>query len=119
MANFMRDGHFATHIRRMHKIYAARHQTLCEAAHQHLNGLMEIVPTHTGLHTIGILPPGIREQDVALAAAEKDIVVTPINRYCITPTGHNGLVLGFSGIQQPEIISGIITLAEVLRKFRR
>lgn len=118
VANFMRDGHFATHIRRMHKIYAARHQTLCEAAHQHLNGLMEIVPTHTGLHTIGVLPPDIREQDVAMAAAEKDIVVTPINRYCITPTDHNGLVLGFSGIQQPEIISGIITLAKVLRKFR-
>ena len=116
VAEFMQEGHFATHIRRMRKTYAERHQVLCDAAEQKINGLLEIVPTDTGLHTIGRLPPELSETAVAAAALGRNIVVTPIERFCIAPTGHKGLVLGFSGIKPPEIIDGVQVLAEVLEK---
>ena len=67
----MQEGHFATHIRGMRKIYAERHQVSCDAAQQRLTGLLDIVPTATGLHTIGRLPPNISETEVAAAALEK------------------------------------------------
>ena len=116
VAEFMQEGHFATHIRRMRKTYAERHQVLCDAADQKLTGLLEIVPTDTGLHTIGRLPPELSETAIAAAALERDIVVTPIERFCIAPTGNKGLVLGFSGIKPREIIEGVQVLAEVLEK---
>lgn len=116
VAEFMQEGHFATHIRRMRETYAERHQVLCDAAHQKLSGLLDIVPTDTGLHTIGRLPPGLPETAVATAALKRDIVVTPIERFCITPSDNKGLVLGFSGIKPPEIIAGVQVLAEVLEK---
>jgi GntR family transcriptional regulator/MocR family aminotransferase len=93
VADFMQNGHFATHIRRMRKIYAERYQVLYDAAQQHLQGLLDIVPADTGLHTIGLLPSNIQEEDVAAAALKRDIVVTPIERYCIAPTDTKGLVL--------------------------
>jgi GntR family transcriptional regulator/MocR family aminotransferase len=114
VADFMQEGHFATHIRRMRKIYAERHQVLCDAANQRLGGMLDIVPTDTGLHTIGRLAPQFSESRVASAALERDIVVTPIERFCIAPSDVKGLVIGFSGIKPAEIISGVNTLGDVL-----
>jgi GntR family transcriptional regulator/MocR family aminotransferase len=119
VADFMQNGHFATHIRRMRKIYAERYQVLYDAAQQHLQGLLDIVPANTGLHTIGLLPPNIQEKDVAAAALKRDIVVTPIGRYCIAPTDTKGLVLGFSGIRPAEIAAGVDALAEILNGLDR
>lgn len=118
VAEFMQEGHFATHIRAMREIYAERHQVLCDAASESLSGLLEIVPTDTGLHTIGKLPAGQSESEIAAAALEKDIVVTPIERYCIAPTEHRGLVLGFSGIKPTAIVDGVGVLARVLEKLK-
>jgi len=118
VADFMQEGHFATHIRRMRKIYAERHQVLCDAASERLSGLLDIVPTDTGLHTIGRLAPHLSETDIARGALERDIVVTPIERYCIAPCDVKGLVLGFSGIKPPKIIDGVVVLAEVLEQFK-
>jgi GntR family transcriptional regulator/MocR family aminotransferase len=114
VASFMEEGHFAAHIRRMRKIYAERHQVLCDAAKQYLHGLLEIVPTDTGLHTIGLLPRRFSESKVAEAARARGITVAPIERFSIAPTGTNGLVLGFSGIKPPDIVAGVRTLGEVL-----
>src|SRR5690606_28385409 len=49
VADFMDEGHFATHIRRMRKLYAERHDALLDAARERLSGLLEVVPTGTGL----------------------------------------------------------------------
>jgi GntR family transcriptional regulator/MocR family aminotransferase len=98
----------------MRKIYAERHQVLCDAAKQYLHGLLEIVPTDTGLHTIGLLPRRFSESKVAEAARARGITVAPIERFSIAPTGTNGLVLGFSGIKPPDIVAGVRTLGEVL-----
>jgi GntR family transcriptional regulator/MocR family aminotransferase len=116
VADFMQEGLFATHIRRMRQIYAERHQALCDAASQNLTGLLDIVPTDTGLHTIGRLAPQFSETEVAEAASERGVVVTPIERFCIAPTDVKGLVLGFSGIKPPEIVAGVDVLAEVLQQ---
>lgn len=116
VASFMEEGHFAAHLRRMRKTYAERHQVLCDAARERLGGLLEIVPTDTGLHTIGLLPERFSETAVAEAAQKESVTVTPIERFSIAPSGRNGLVLGFSGIKPPEIVAGVETLAGVLER---
>ncbi len=116
IAEFMHNGHFATHIRRMRKIYSERQQVLCQAGQQHLANLLDITPTDTGLHTIGRLPAHVNAEAVAQAAAQAGVVVMPISRYCVTPTKLNGLVLGFSGVKPPEIVAGVKTLAKVIKR---
>jgi GntR family transcriptional regulator/MocR family aminotransferase len=113
VAAFMQEGHFATHIRRMRQIYAERHQVLCDTAQERLGGLLDIVPTDTGLHTIARIPNNLDEVEIATATLEKNVVVTPIKRYCIAPTDQKGLVLGFSGIPPSEIVDGVKTLEKV------
>ena len=119
VAEFIDEGHFASHIRRMRRIYAERHEALCAAAGRRLRGLLEVVPSHSGLHTIGLLDPALSELDVSQAAGRRDITVSPIARYSIAPVPERGLVLGFGGIRPPEIAAGVDVLAEVLEEQMR
>jgi len=113
VAEFIEKGHFASHIRRMRKIYAERFNVLHEAAGEKLQGRLHIVPTDTGLHTIGLLAERYGEDDVSSAAEARQITVAPINRFCIEPVAEKGLVLGFSGIKLQEIVAGVDRLARV------
>jgi GntR family transcriptional regulator/MocR family aminotransferase len=65
------------------------------------------------------LAPQFSETEVAEAALERGIVVTPIERFCIAPTDVKGLVLGFSGIKPPEIVAGVDILADVLHQLNQ
>jgi len=118
VAEFMQEGHFAAHLRRMRRLYEERHQALYEAAARSLAGLLDIVPAESGLHTIGHLAPQLSEVAAAEAARARGVVVSPIARFSIAPTGLNGLVLGFGGVRPPEIRSGVATLGAVLHALR-
>jgi GntR family transcriptional regulator/MocR family aminotransferase len=81
-----------------------------------LAGGLDIVPSHSGLHTIGRLCAGLSEFAVSKAAAERQITVSPIGRFCMSPIPARGLVLGFGGIRPAEIEAGVAVLGEVLEQ---
>jgi len=114
ISDFIDEGLFATHIRRMRKLYAERYQVFFDHASEQLAEWLEIVPTNTGMHTIGILRGGLTGATVSAAAAERGLTVAPISRFCIEPIETEGLVMGFSGISPAQIKSGVAVLAEVL-----
>jgi GntR family transcriptional regulator/MocR family aminotransferase len=114
VAEFIDEGHFATHVRRMRTIYAERHAALVEGAKRKLGGLLNIVPADSGLHTIGRLAAGISEAAAAEEAAARDVIVSPLARYSIGPAQANGLVLGFAAVNPREIGEGITRLAAAL-----
>ncbi|MCC7273562.1 MAG: PLP-dependent aminotransferase family protein [Alphaproteobacteria bacterium] len=115
VAEFIEEGHFATHIRRMRRIYEERHAALCDAAATELAGLLDVVPAESGLHAISHLRPGISEIAATAAAEARRIVVSPIARFSIEPTEVNGLVLGFAGVRPPAIRAGVEALAAALQ----
>ncbi|UUX49962.1 PLP-dependent aminotransferase family protein [Nisaea acidiphila] len=114
VAGFMDEGHFATHLRRMRRIYTERYQVLMDCASKHLPGLLTLKPTDTGLHTTGRLATGLDENAVTRAADADGITVTPFGRYAMTPLDKTGLVLGFSGVPPEDIEHGVKRLAGIL-----
>ncbi len=116
VADFMEEGHYATHIRRMRRVYLERYDAFMECARSRLGGLLDVQPTDAGLHTIGLLAPGLVDTDVEAGAAERNITVTPISRFSIGRSRENGLLMGFSGIDRGAITTGVNTLARVLEK---
>jgi GntR family transcriptional regulator/MocR family aminotransferase len=119
VAEFIDEGYFASHIRRMRRLYAERHEVLRQAARRKLDGLLRLMPTDSGLHSVGYLDPEAREIDVARAADERGITVSPIGRFAIGPVAVRGLVLGFGGVRPEEIEAGVKVLAEVLERHAR
>lgn len=119
VAEFIDEGHFASHIRRMRKTYAERHDALWSAAQRNLAGLLDVVPSQSGLHTIGHLNAGLSEVAVSQAAEQKNITTSPIARFSLTPVPMRGLVLGFGGIRPAAIEAGVTVLAQVLEQQMR
>ena len=115
VADFIDEGLFATHLRRMRKLYAEKCAFMMAAAQDRLMPWLEIQPTNTGLHTIGLLRSGLVGAEVSEAAAARGITVAPISRFCMTPIDTEGLVLGFGGVSQRQIAAGVLGLAEVLQ----
>jgi GntR family transcriptional regulator/MocR family aminotransferase len=119
VAEFIDEGHFATHVRRMRRLYAERHEALQHAARRRLGGLIALMPTDGGLHCVGYLDRGASEVDIARAADERRVTVAPLGRYAIVPVAARGLVLGFGGVRPEEIEAGVDVMAEVLERFAR
>ena len=114
VAAFIDEGHFSAHVRRMRQLYLERHDTLVAACRARLGGLLEIVPTHGGLHTIARLPAGVPELTIAREADARGVTASPIGRFAIEPVADNGLVLGFGGVGTKVIEAGVAVLAEIL-----
>ena len=55
LCDFIVEGHFARHVRRMRELYAERLGVLLDAAHEQLAGLLEISDVEAGLRTVGWL----------------------------------------------------------------
>ena len=118
VADFIEEGHFASHVRRMRKIYAERRDVLLDEAGRQLSGSLDVANTETGLHTIGLLASGYDEVAVSELADKQGVSVAPISRFSIEPTDRSGFVLGFSGVPPNELVAGVETLARVLRDWK-
>src|SRR5207253_2328479 len=77
-ADFMAEGHFARHIRRMRSLYAERQAALVAAARRELGERLEVRPNATGLHLIGWLPPGVSDVAVARRALDAGVLAPPL-----------------------------------------
>jgi GntR family transcriptional regulator / MocR family aminotransferase len=114
LCDFIVDGHFGRHLRRMRQIYGERLAVLLDRARHELAGALELSNIEAGLQTTGWLAPGIDGESVAAAAAERDVDVVPLARYARRKLKRDGLQLGFAAVDAQEIRRGVRELAIAL-----
>jgi GntR family transcriptional regulator/MocR family aminotransferase len=114
LCDFITEGHFGRHLRRMRQIYAERLAVLMESARERLSGLLEISDVEAGLQTAAWLPAGTDAEAVTAAAAARGVEVTPLSRHSRRPLARPGLHLGFAAVDAREIRRGVRALSEVL-----
>ncbi|WP_299400266.1 PLP-dependent aminotransferase family protein [Pelagibius sp.] len=119
LASFIEDGSFATHVRRMRRLYAARQAALVTAVKTHLDDLLTVTPDDAGLHVMAGLKAPLAErlgdQGAARVAAAAGIGVVPLANYFHGPATRQGLMLGYAGVPEEEIDRGARWLGEALR----
>ncbi|HLW00758.1 MAG TPA: PLP-dependent aminotransferase family protein [Ktedonobacterales bacterium] len=115
VADFINEGHFTRHIRRMRALYAARRDALLNAAQRDLAGLLEVQAPETGMHVIGWLPSGIDARSAAHQAAQHQIETIPLSTLSLGGLRRSGLLLGYAAVTEEEINDGTRRLASALR----
>jgi GntR family transcriptional regulator/MocR family aminotransferase len=120
MEQFMEDGHFERHVRRMRKVYRTKREALLEAVDKYLGGRATISGAASGLHVIleadSVLPSSI----LVTRAAERGVRLRPISDYHIDGNASPDLpadlrprfVLGFGGLPEHSIVEGIRRIAQ-------
>ncbi|HET8845133.1 MAG TPA: PLP-dependent aminotransferase family protein [Ktedonobacteraceae bacterium] len=114
VADFIAEGHFLRHLRRMRALYAQRQQILLEAVHQELHGTIELAEQAAGMHLIGWLSSGLDDGLISHQAAEYGLEVQALSSFSKQKPERPGLLLGYAGVDEQEIWTGVKLLARVI-----
>jgi GntR family transcriptional regulator / MocR family aminotransferase len=114
LADFISEGHFARHIRRMRALYEERQSALVEAAGRELAGLLEVRPSEGGMHLVGWLPAGVDDVKASERALSQGVHVRPLSSCSVAKVRRGGLLLGYAALTVPQIREGVRKLAEAL-----
>jgi GntR family transcriptional regulator/MocR family aminotransferase len=119
LTDFLCEGHFSRHVRRMRAIYQDRRDTLVSEIEKHLGGLLTIVNADAGMHLTARLPRGFDDVEVVRLARARGISAIALSTCYMANIGDPGLVLGFGGVPEADIIRGVQTLSEVLGRLKK
>jgi GntR family transcriptional regulator/MocR family aminotransferase len=113
LADFIGEGHFGRHIRRMRVLYAERRRALVESIQRELSSMVEMGGDDAGMHLTVTLKDGIRDVEVAERAARENLWLWPLSpSYQCEP--RQGFILGFGNAPVTEIPSAARKLRSLL-----
>ena len=114
LAEFIIEGHFGHHIRRMRQIYSERIDVLKTAVDKHLYGIVDVVQAGAGIRALGWLKTSKSDHDAAQQARKLGLEVTPLSMFTTKYEQPPALMLGFASCTPAELRRGVSVLATAL-----
>ena len=114
LAELLRDGSFAAHVRRMRSRYRAARDLVVDTLRSSSGGRLQVAVPEQGLHLVARLPPGLPAAEIR-AAAEVDAWLLSDTR--TVEAGADGLVLGFSGHEPAQLQRAAERLGQTVRRY--
>jgi GntR family transcriptional regulator/MocR family aminotransferase len=117
LADFLGEGHFTRHLRRMRALYLRRRAALLDGLARHCAGRLVVHNADAGLHVATFLSDGVRDVDVLSRMGEHGLTAKALSTCYAGSVSRSGLLLGFGGSSEQRIARATRTLGEVLREF--
>ena len=111
LGEFMACGQFASHVRRMRKLYQHRRAVLNEAMDNTFLGKLPRVDGDGGMHSVFLLPSNYSDSDLCKRTDKQGLGIRALSNYYSNPKPQQGLVIGFAGYTDHAIKSGVAILA--------
>src|SRR5579863_6058594 len=112
--DFMREGHFARHIRRMRILYGERRTGLVDNITKEFGPTLEVLGAQAGMQLVVTLPKGFRDREIAASGARKRLWVWPLSPAYLGRPARQGLILGFANTRVAESPSAVRQLKSLL-----
>ena len=116
MADFILEGHFTRHIRKMRQVYRERRSVLYESLTQQFpaDRGFEVLGVEAGMHLAFTLPKGFNDREISTRAANSRLWLWPLSTSYITSEPRNGFVLGFGSSLPAEIPRAVRLMHSVI-----
>jgi GntR family transcriptional regulator / MocR family aminotransferase len=114
LADFIREGHFSRHIRRMRLLYRDRRGALLESLKKDLGVAVDVTGEQAGLHLSVTLPRGFVDHEIAERASHQKLWLAPLSASYEERPSPQGLILGFSNTPSEEIPRAVRKLRDIL-----
>jgi GntR family transcriptional regulator / MocR family aminotransferase len=117
MTDFIREGHFSRHIKRMRTVYMERRRVLAAAIQSQAHDVLELIGEEAGMYVAALLPPGVDDREIVTKAHQMGIRVNTLSECYASPPGRVGLILQYAYVESnpKEIWSTVDTLTEIIR----
>lgn len=116
LAEFISEGHFARHVRRMRGLYQRRQQVLITALREELADKLEVMANDGGLHLVGWLRDGVDDQLASAAAAAEQVEAPALSACALEPLPRGGLLLGFGAVGERDIKAAVARVKRALSR---
>jgi GntR family transcriptional regulator/MocR family aminotransferase len=114
LTDFMNEGHFARHIRRMRQLYAQRRTALVDELQIQFGSALEVLGSEAGMHLAVTLPKGFRDQELAARAAREKLWLAPLSPAYMGETPRQGFILGFGNVRAEAMPKAVRQLKSLL-----
>lgn len=102
VAEFMEQGHFARHLRKMRSLYAERRSYLVDALTQVFGADLSIATQAGGTHVLAMLGGQRSDRAFAAAAQAQGLAVQALSHWRIRKSARGGILMGFANVVGPE-----------------
>jgi GntR family transcriptional regulator / MocR family aminotransferase len=107
MLEFIREGHFARHIRRMRPIYAERREVLATELARAFGEDAAIIGDEAGMHLALLLPKIRNDRQLAARAGKESLWLSPLSASYVGKSPRHGFVLGFGNTRANQIPAAV------------
>lgn len=117
VTDFIREGHFARHIRRMKVLYMERRNSLVQALQTELERMLQVTGSEAGMHLAALLPRGVDDFVIARQAAERGISAMPLSSCYLHRAKRKGLILGYGASNDHQIQQATHMLKTIMARY--
>jgi len=114
LADFVGEGHFARHVRRMRVLYRERRSALVDSISKELGPRVKVLGDEAGMHLAVTLPTGSRDLEIAERAARQNLWIWPLSTSYLGKVARPGFILGFGSTAVAEIPRAVRKLRSLL-----
>jgi GntR family transcriptional regulator/MocR family aminotransferase len=111
LAEFIADGHFLAHLRRVRRLYHARRDHLVEGLERHLGEVLAAEVPSGGIQLVARLKRGRADQAAVKRLGEAGVVTRALSSLALERPRDHGLLLGFAAWRETEISAALRTMA--------
>lgn len=121
LARFIAEGHYASHVRSLRRVYGARREALVQALWAAVPEVLQaphalrLLGGARGVHLCLGLPDAVDDQQLATRCAALGVTVIPLSVYCVGRV-RRGLVLAYAGCDEAAIGGLVVRIAPALRQ---
>src|SRR6478752_3294054 len=110
LADFIREGYFARHLKRMRRLYARRQKRFVELCGKHLGRWLAVAENDAGMQVLGRLVAPFNDQEVVEAGLRHGLDLQPISINFHVDPPEQGLLLGFAQLNERKALGAILAL---------
>jgi GntR family transcriptional regulator/MocR family aminotransferase len=114
LADFIIEGHFSAHIRRMRRVYKRRQGAVVDELIKRIGHRMPVERPPGGMQMALALPEEYRAEEVSRAAARAGVHARPFSLYTLAEGAPNALHLGFAAVPDRAIAPAAEALANAI-----
>ncbi len=114
LADFISEGHFSRHIRRMRMLYRERRDILVDSIHNVLGTTAEVLGSEAGMHLALGLRKRANDVEIAMRAARMNLWLWPLSICYVGKASRHGFILGFGNTPVKQIPGAIRKLRDLL-----
>jgi GntR family transcriptional regulator/MocR family aminotransferase len=119
LADFILEGHFASHLRRMRRLYARRQKFFVELCNDRLREWLTVSENDAGMQTIGRFVQSFDDREVAATALARGVHVQPVSINFHDDPPEHGLLLGFAALGERQAGSAVAALRATFEELER